>query len=175
MACDAARRAASTCPATAVRNPPQNRMGHNIGRRFPLYGAVSFLNYWGASSYLGMCVQLMVVGCSVRVIIARETDMQHVPQWMPGFNLVEKVLESPFAWSSAVMTLTPSKSDFFFADAWNIKTFSIFFQLYEKFAWWTLGRRCSTIAPLLEEVQMFESMCQRWGKSDKGMILMASF
>ena len=35
--------------------------------------------------------------------------------------------ESPFAWSSAVMTLTPSKSDFFFADAWhiewNIKTF----------------------------------------------------
>ena len=80
MACDAARRAASTCPATAVRNPPQNRMGHNIGRRFPLYGAVSFLNYWGASSYLGMCVQLMVVGYTVRVIIARETDMQHVPQ-----------------------------------------------------------------------------------------------
>ena len=83
--------------------------------------------------------------------------------------------ESAFAWSSAVMTLTPSKSDFFFADAWNIKTFSIFFQLYEKFAWWTLGRRCSTIAPLLEEVQIFESMCQRWGKSDKGMILIASF
>ena len=172
MACDAARRAASTCPATAVRNPPQNRMGHNIGRRFPLYGAVSFLNYWGASSYLGMCVQLMVVGCSVRVIIARETDMQHVPQWMPEFNLVEKVLlHDPQQWWP-----WPHQSlIFFFTDAWNIKTFSIFFQLYEKFAWWTLGKRCSTIAPLLEEVQIFESMCQRWGKSDKGMILMASF
>ena len=92
MACDVARRAASACLATAVRNLPQNRMGHNIGRRFPLYGAASLLNYWGASSYLGMCVQLMVVGCTVKVITARETDMQHVPQGLLEFNLVEKVI-----------------------------------------------------------------------------------
>ena len=79
MACDGARQAASACPATAVRNLPQNRIAQNIGRRFLLYGTVCILNYWGASSYPGTCVQLAAGGQNVKVITAREIDMQHVP------------------------------------------------------------------------------------------------
>ena len=77
--------------------------------------------------------------------------------------------ESPLAWASAVMTLTPSKSEHCLLMHEISKQSQFFFNFVKKLAQWTPGRWCSAIVPLLEEGQIFEWRCWRWGQSDKGI------